>query len=146
MDFCGSIDISNSLHVELFAIYHGLGLTWDMGFRSVLCYSYSQVALHLITRSDPQLHCYASLIHDIQDKLRLHWSVLVERTLREGNQCTDFLAKMGASQDDRFKVIDTPPHVLSSLLFADVTGVAFLWLQLLFFLFALFSSIYQKKF
>jgi hypothetical protein len=51
--------------------------------------------------------------------LRLNWQVCIVRILREGNNCTDFLAKIEVSSDLNRLVQHTPPHGLRELLFAD---------------------------
>lgn len=72
--------------------------------------------------------------------------VSVSHTLREGSQCADFLVKLGASQEDHFRVFDSPPSGLSTALLADTTGVVLKGVILFFLLFSLLlSSLYQKK-
>ena len=46
--FLGFFGISNNLHMELLAIMHGLKLTWEKGYRNVICYSDSLHAINLI--------------------------------------------------------------------------------------------------
>lgn len=50
----------------------------------------------------------------------------IKHTLREGNHCADFLAKLGASNDVVLRTHEDPPQGLSWLLSADRAGVAFL--------------------
>lgn len=46
--------------------------------------------------------------------------------MREGNQCADFMAKIGANQYESWKIFSTPPQGLSSLLLADMAGIEFI--------------------
>ncbi|MCI73570.1 ribonuclease H, partial [Trifolium medium] len=53
------------------------------------------------------------------------WNVSIDHTLREGNTCADFLAKLGASSKSSLVILDVPPTELSSLLSADVGAMMF---------------------
>jgi len=91
--------ISNSediLLAELSAIYYGLSLARDMHIAELVCHADSLLCIGLITGPAKNYHIYAALIQDIKDMIHLS-NVTIVHTLREGNQCADFLAKMGAS-------------------------------------------------
>lgn len=57
--------------------------------------------------------------------LHKNWRVTIQHTLREGNQCADFLAKMGSRFEDKWCCIDVPPVDLHPLLLADAMGVVY---------------------
>ncbi|KEH40988.1 hypothetical protein MTR_1g040395 [Medicago truncatula] len=65
------------------------------------------------------------LIQNIKDILGARNSSL-RHSLREGNQCADFMAKIGASADDVFTVHSSPPDLLLPLLRADEIGFLYL--------------------
>lgn len=91
--FFGSSSDATILHMELLAIYHGLTLAWDMGFRIVECQSDSLHAVDLVLAPPAPRHLYAALLMDIRDLLARAWNVKLVHTLQEGNVCADFLAK-----------------------------------------------------
>ncbi|KAL5160765.1 hypothetical protein HKD37_07G018193 [Glycine soja] len=49
-----------------------------------------------------------------------------KHTLREGNQCADFIAKLGPSSGVLFLDLYIPPSDMSRLLMVDVMGLPFL--------------------
>ncbi|MCH80847.1 replication protein A1-like protein, partial [Trifolium medium] len=65
------------------------------------------------------------LIQDIKDLLS-HSNITVCYTLREGNQCADFLAKLGASSDNDLLIHNSSPEDMLDLLRSDVAGTFFL--------------------
>lgn len=70
-------------------------------------------------------HVYAVLIHEIKILLS-QANVSLHHTLREDNQCADFLAKLGASSDDILLAHPHPPDDFRPLLRTDALGTLFL--------------------
>jgi len=58
---------------------------------------------------------YDVLIQDIKDLIHQS-NVTICHTLREGNRCADFIAKLGASSDKELLLCDSPSTDLLSLL------------------------------
>ncbi|PNY12436.1 ribonuclease H [Trifolium pratense] len=119
----GSTDI---LYAELLAIYHGLSLAKDLGHDHIACYSDSLNSLNLIQYSIPRFHIYAVLIQNIKDLLLGFGTTTLIHSLREGNSCADFMAKLGASSNVEVLIHSSPPPGLRDLLAADSLGVSFL--------------------
>jgi ribonuclease HI len=89
-----------------------------------MIFSDSQISIDLILRDDPKFHIYAVLIQDIKDLVANHiFSPL--HTLREGNQCADFLAKKGATSDAALVIHSSPPVDLLAQLRIDALGTFF---------------------
>jgi hypothetical protein len=65
------------------------------------------------------------LIQDIKELLS-QTNVSLHHTLREGNQCANFFAKLGASSDVDFLTHVSPPEGVRDLLRNDATGTFFL--------------------
>src|ERR1044072_2929243 len=126
MGFFGSGGDDTVLCMELMAIYHGLRLAWEHGFRKVLCLTDSLLSVSLIQTQLSQFHEYAVIVGNIKALLRREWEVRLCHTLREGNMCADFLAKAGARQDHSLEVLVSPPPGLGPLLCADAAGVSFI--------------------
>jgi ribonuclease HI len=123
--FSGHIPNSTDiLLAELTAIYHGLSLAIDMGLDNLVCYSDSLLSINLITVNTLKFHIYAVLLQDIKDLLR-NRNFTLHHTLREGNYCADFLAKLGASSEDVFTVHPSPPIDLPALIRNDASGTLF---------------------
>jgi len=80
--------------------------------------------INLIKGPAMKFHSYAVLIQDIKE-LFDHLNVAICHSLREGNQCADFMAKLGASLDIDFCHHASPPEGLMSLLKMDAVGTIF---------------------
>ncbi|CAL0331035.1 unnamed protein product [Lupinus luteus] len=94
--FCG---IASNLHAGLLAIFHGLNLSWSSGFKAIICESDSQLALTLIAKGLDRFHPHEPVINKIRNFMYFPWSLTLNHTLRETNECADWLAKHGAAND-----------------------------------------------
>ncbi|MCI26345.1 replication protein A1-like protein, partial [Trifolium medium] len=101
----GSSDI---LHVELYTIYKCLLLAIDMRIDELVCYSDSLHCIYLIKGPQVKYHIHAVLIQDIKELIS-QYNVSLYHTLKEGNQCANFFAKLGTSSDVDFSRHDSPP-------------------------------------
>jgi len=110
--FSGFIPSSDDILLgELFAIYHGLVMAKDLGYAELACYSDSLACINLINDPIERYHIYVVLIQDIKQMLQ-QTNVMVSHTLREGNHCADYMAKLGASFDVELLRHDLPLLVL----------------------------------
>ena len=123
--FSGNIGFSNILHAELMAMYHGLRLAWELEVTNLVCYSYSKTTINLIFATVNDWHHYAPIIRNIQELLARDWQVRVLHTLREGNACAEYLAKLGAGSHESFWSIEHPPAGINLLLLTDASGTFF---------------------
>jgi ribonuclease HI len=124
--FSGFIpETSDILLVELYAIYKGLLLAREMSIDELACYSDSLHCVNLIKGPQVKYHIHAVLIQDIKELLS-QANVSLHHTLREGNQCADFFAKLGATSDVDFLTHASPPEGVRDLLRNDAMGTFFL--------------------
>ena len=120
--FSGYIhDSSDILYVELYAIYQGLTLAKSLDIVDLVCYSDSLHCINLLKWSAMRYHVYAVLIQDVKDLIDQN-NVTICHTLREGNQCADFMTKLGASSDIELLHYASPPKDLFHLLRLDAIG------------------------
>ncbi|MCI72997.1 N-hydroxycinnamoyl/benzoyltransferase, partial [Trifolium medium] len=70
-------------------------------------------------------HVHAVLIQDIKELIS-HSNVTLQHTLREGNQCEDFLAILGASSNVDLLIHASPPAGILDLLRSDAAVTYFL--------------------
>lgn len=107
--FSGYITASSDiLFAELTAIHRGILLAIDLGIEEMVCYSDSMISIQLLTVHAITYHAYAVLLQDIRDLLSSR-NFTLHHCLREGNQCADFLAKLGATSNEEFSTYDTSP-------------------------------------
>lgn len=86
------------LFAELSAIHRGLLLAVESDYEEMVCYSDSMLSIKVVTEQDSNFHAYVVLIQDIKDLLSSR-NFSIHHCLREGNQCADFLAKLGANSN-----------------------------------------------
>lgn len=120
--FSGYIpDSSDILCVELYTIYQGLILAKSLDITKLVCYSDSLLCINLLKGNTMRFHVYAVLIQDVKDLIK-EFIVTICHTLREGNQCADFLAKLGASSEIELLLHASPLEDLLPLLQIDAAG------------------------
>jgi hypothetical protein len=96
-----------------------------MGLTELTCYTDSLTCISLIHGNFSSYHVYAVLIRTIKDIL-FQSTVTLCHTLREDNQCADFLAELGASSNDDLMIHVSPPDGLLNLLHADASETLFM--------------------
>lgn len=97
--FAGFCSIIININAQILAIYHGIMLARNNGYQDVICESDCKSALSLITNGYSHVHPHAPLVNKIRKFQSYSWRLQFTHTLREGNFCTDWLAKYGASLD-----------------------------------------------
>jgi len=107
------------------AIYQGLNLVLSLGVEELACYSDSLLAVNLINSDISHYHIYTVLIQNIKDILGSR-NFSLQHSLREGNQCADFMAKLGASTNVELTIHSSPPKDLLPLLRTDELRVLFI--------------------
>ena len=112
------------LLAELTAILKGLRLALDMGVQELVCFTDSQLSVTLITGDASKFHTYAVLIQDIKDIIASR-NYGIQHTLREGNHCADYMAKLGASSDSNFLLHSSAPQDLIDMIKLDAMGTPF---------------------
>jgi hypothetical protein len=76
--------VSNILHAELLALFHGLRLAWELNIKDLLCYLAYGTAITLLTKPVDEWHHYTAILLNIKDILARDWRVKVTHTLRGG--------------------------------------------------------------
>lgn len=70
-----------------------------------------------------EVHPHATLVNHIRGIIALDWRVSFQHTLREGNECADWLAKTGASSTQTLVHWDFCLATLAPTLLADAMAV-----------------------
>ncbi|MCH94411.1 S-like ribonuclease [Trifolium medium] len=96
-----------------------------MSIDELICYSDSLHCVNFIKGPHVKYHIHAVSIQNIKELLS-QTNVSLYHTLREGNQCADFFAKLGASSDADFSTHAFPPEGVRDLLRNDAMRTFFL--------------------
>lgn len=114
--FAKDIGTCSVVQAELWAIYFGLKVSWDRGFKSLHVESDSQVAINLLKKGCNPCHRSASLVRNIMSFTHFGGSYSWSHVLREANQAADALAKDGLSLEGQSRIFDICPDFLYLLL------------------------------
>lgn len=85
----------------------------------------SLMAVKLINSGSTPINMHRSLFVAIQYWLHKDGSVTISHTLWEGNQVANWLSKLGGNLTLGVHRLSNPPSAIRSLLFNDLSGVAF---------------------
>jgi len=83
---------SDILQAELLYIYQGLLLAKTMDIDELDFYSNTLHSINLIKGPPMKYHVHVVMIQDIKELIEQS-NITIYPTLREGNQCADFMAK-----------------------------------------------------
>ena len=105
-------------------------------FQRVICETDSLEVFHLLQDSNhSQMHVFASLLVKIFGLKEHIPNISFQHVLREGNHCTNFLAKLGHSSRLGVTFWQSPPSKLKSVLRLDAQNWALFWVFFYFFFF-----------
>jgi len=65
--FVGSVGLSNIIHAKIQALLAGIRLSWQAGFRKVMCFLDSLHEIQLVIEGTFQFHHYANELEIIRD-------------------------------------------------------------------------------
>lgn len=119
--FSGSVGFSNVLHVELLDLYDGFRIGCNKVLRTLVCYTDSTLALHLVQRETNIWHHYAAIIQNTKELLAKNQTIQLVHQLREGNAVVDCFAKHKASGSHVWLEFIEPPPQIIPLLQADAS-------------------------
>ncbi|CAL2236895.1 unnamed protein product [Prunus armeniaca] len=71
--FAVNLGVGQVLEVELWGIYLGLKLAWDIGCSAVVLESYSATAVHLLNKNVEDLHPLATMLWGCKDYINKNW-------------------------------------------------------------------------
>lgn len=94
--FCGAHISHGSVETELWALYHGLQLAVNRGYKPIEKNTDAQAVTTLLQTSQP---LYANIINDCRFLLARLDDPTILLTYKEQNQVADLLAKFGCNMD-----------------------------------------------
>ncbi|XP_020991268.2 uncharacterized protein LOC107473021 [Arachis duranensis] len=118
----GKVEVCSVLFAELYAIWRGLLLAWESGFREVICETDCLEALFLVnqrmlSKDIPEW----DLAKHIQEVMNWNWRVSILLIQRTANSVADCMAKAAASVADIHSNWSQPWSELQHLIDLDMT-------------------------
>ncbi|KAF7818437.1 reverse transcriptase [Senna tora] len=124
--FSGFVGQGTALKAELWAIFSGTKLAFDLGCKFLWIETDSLLACKLLLDSAlTNLHEHWNLISSCRSILQKFSEFKVSHTFREGNQCADLLAKLSLLKHEDYFVFQTLPPFLKMCFLADLHDVTF---------------------
>ncbi|MED6213778.1 hypothetical protein PIB30_096649 [Stylosanthes scabra] len=107
------------LRCEPFAIWKGLILAWDKGFRQVICETDSLDAFNLVHCELSYVMEHRDLVSKIKDVELLPWSMRITLIQRSANNAADYLAKQAASSQLPYREWSDPSYDINLVIQQD---------------------------
>ncbi|CAL1410790.1 unnamed protein product [Linum trigynum] len=107
--FVSNVGYCSAILAELWGIFHGLSLAWNLGSRTLLLETDSRLAIELIEKRVDPLHPLATILTAIRRRLAQDWMVRLVHTYREGNRVADWLSKHSLVYPYGKYELTTPP-------------------------------------
>lgn len=125
LTYAGHLGVCIVLQAELWAIWHGIRLACERGFRQVTVETDSLVVHKLLTSGWSSLHPSFALVQHILVVSYQGVSVCWSHTLREANQVADAIEKFGLSLNVDCHIFDFVPRFISLPLVVDMSSISF---------------------
>ncbi|XVF17428.1 hypothetical protein REPUB_Repub10bG0121500 [Reevesia pubescens] len=117
------VGIANVLTAEIWAIYQGLKLCGERGFKKVQLESDSLMAIKKISSTPVPYDVNGQLIRAIQDYFQRNWSCNICHIHRESNKSADWMATKSLVTSTGLHTFENPPNGIFPFLLADFLGV-----------------------
>ncbi|KAL9436228.1 hypothetical protein AB3S75_022309 [Citrus x aurantiifolia] len=121
--FCIRIGESSVLMAELWGLYQGLILAWDVGIKRLLVEVDSLCVTQMIAKQVVVPNVFHALIVAVQELLSRNWQIAITHIYREANSTADFMANMAHSAPLGLQVFSDPPMGIYSIISQDLFGV-----------------------
>ena len=107
---------------ELWGIFWGLFISYNMGHRNVILETDSTCVYHLVMYGVPETHTYSSLVYAVRNLIRKDWNVEINHSFREANRYANSLAKYGHRIPIGISFFDRAPTSIFLDLLVDSSG------------------------
>ncbi|KAH9725573.1 putative ribonuclease H protein [Citrus sinensis] len=121
--FSMNIGESSVIMAELWGLYQGLSLAWNVGIRHLLVEVDSLCVTQMISQQMVVPNVSYALVVAIRDFLNRNWQINISHIYREANSAADFMANMAHLIPHGLQLFSNPPVGIYSILSQDMYGV-----------------------
>ena len=122
--FCMRIGDSSVLMAELWGLYQGLTLAWDVGIKRLLVEVDSLCITQMISKQMVVPNAFSALLTAVRELLSRNWHTAITHIYREANSAADFMANMAHSAPLGLHVFPNPPMGIYSIISQDLFRVS----------------------
>ena len=109
---------------ELWGLYQGLILAWDVGIKRLLVEVDSLCISQMIAKQEVVPNVFYALVAAMRELLSRNWQVSLTHIFRKANLATYFMANMTHSTPPGLHLFTSPPVGIYSIILQDIFGVA----------------------
>ncbi|GLT67934.1 hypothetical protein SLA2020_402070 [Shorea laevis] len=113
----------HAIRVELFALWKGMELAWNMGFRHVIVETDSLLVVQKLQSSSTAITSLTYWVQRCKSLMERDWTCVIRHVFREQNFCADAMASQFYHLGGGFLYFDQLPDVVRSLLQEDNLGI-----------------------
>ncbi|KAH9718348.1 putative ribonuclease H protein [Citrus sinensis] len=121
--FSMNIGESSVIMTELWGLYQGLSLAWNVGIRHLLVEVDNLCVTQMISQQVVVPNVSYALVVAIRDFLNRNWQINISHIYREANSAADFMANMAHLVPHGLQLFSNPPVGIYSILSQDMYGV-----------------------
>lgn len=122
LGFMANLGWCDIISAEFWAIYQGLILSWNNGWKYIMVESDSSLAINMLKQNSTNPSRHLPLIVAIKDLCARSWQVRFEHTYQETNKVADLLSKKARGSLDGVSILNDPPDEILILLEDDRNG------------------------
>nr|KYP67585.1 Putative ribonuclease H protein At1g65750 family [Cajanus cajan] len=127
MGFSCKLGQCSILQAELWAIFHGLRIIKEKGFKEdIIVELDSSLAIKFLNEGCSASHSCAPLINSIVELADMEQDLNCSHIYREANQVNDAMANLSFDIQDKFQIFNNSPHGVVFSLFVD-TAIFLPW-------------------
>ena len=111
------------LMAELWGLYQGLILAWEVGIKWLLVEVDNLCVTQMISKQVVVPNMFYALVVAVRKLLSRNWQTSITHIYREANSAADFMANMAHSVLLGLHVFSNPPMGIYSIISQDIFGV-----------------------
>ncbi|KAJ1403191.1 Ribonuclease H-like superfamily [Sesbania bispinosa] len=118
--FYGTVGLGDSLGAKFQAVFHGILMVWEKGFKGLIVESNSLDVIKTLQIGllDYSARC-SEVLSNIRNLLRRDWNVMLLHIPQAANKPADWLEKFGVRAVSSFSLLEEPPPEMASMLLLD---------------------------
>ncbi|KAH9666643.1 putative ribonuclease H protein [Citrus sinensis] len=121
--FSMNIGESSVIMAELWGLYQGLSIAWNVGIRHLLVEVDSLCVTQMIFQQVVVPNVFYALVVAIRDFLSRNWQMSISHIYREANSAAYFMANMAHLVPHGLHLFSNPPVGIYSIISQDMFGV-----------------------
>ncbi|GLT78653.1 hypothetical protein SLA2020_501810 [Shorea laevis] len=121
--FTQQLGMGIAIRAELYALWKGLQLAWEKGYKKVIIETDSLLAKQKLEQHGGVANSLSMLCRGCTELLNRNWDCKLRHVFREANSCADVMASSFYHLEPRLHFFEEPPDEVKTTLREDLLGV-----------------------